>query len=162
MSAIDIDEQQQMRALSRLAIAKSPQVLLKWTRVAWPLALAEPRPLKVRIDRDITAAIPPPPRYAGFDAWTKDRVGEIVGTALAAWTRTPRYLTSCVVGAVRIDLNGEPASQVTHEEHDFARRIEQEIRDHGGPLTWDRACGPLAKWQVPLARRLWKRLVENS
>ena len=44
-----------------------------------------------------------------------------VSLALALYTRNPSYMKSCVAGAVRIGLDGEPAGTVTATQEAFAR-----------------------------------------
>ena len=60
-------------------------------------------PLKIGIAADILAALP-------------DLSRGVLGTALAAYTKRIMYLQAIVVGADRIDLNGNPAGQVTTAE----------------------------------------------
>jgi sRNA-binding protein len=80
--------------------------------------------------------IPDPPRYSGFDNWTRDKVGDVVRVALSAWCRLPEYLSNERAGTARIDLDGNIAGQVTDEEDSFARQVEEEIRNFGIPQSW--------------------------
>jgi sRNA-binding protein len=61
------------------------------------------RPLKVGVAADILAALPDLPRG-------------VLDRALAAYTKRLMYLQAIVVGADRIDLDGNPAGQVTSAE----------------------------------------------
>jgi ProP effector len=61
------------------------------------------RPLKIGIAADIRAALPDLPRG-------------VLDRALAAYTKRLMYLQAIVVGADRIDLDGNPAGQVTSAE----------------------------------------------
>jgi ProP effector len=78
----------------------------------FPKTFCEPnRPLKIGIREDMVAA--------GFEPRVASRF-------LYKWTHAPRYLRTLIVGAERIDLNGEPAGTVAEDEATFAReRVEQ-------------------------------------
>lgn len=65
------------------------------------------RPLKIRIDQDIRLALP---ELARGD----------MALAMADYCGGPTYLRAMIVGAERIDLNGNPAGTVTAEEAEYA------------------------------------------
>jgi sRNA-binding protein len=145
------------RALARMAIAKSPAVILKWAAVAWPAAFGKPVPLKLKISRDMAQAIPNAPRYCGHDNWNRDKVNGVVAAALAAWTRQDTYLVELQVGAPRIDLNGQVAGVVSEREKAHAIELLDEIDKHGAPKSWN-----LEPWNVAAARRLWRSLTRSN
>jgi hypothetical protein len=98
-------------------------------RQRFPLAFngdgdRDPRPLKVGIHRDLRKRAP-------------DLDGALLRQVLKAYCGGPRYLAALVAGAVRIDLDGEPAGAVTAEEE--ARAIEQRVgllaQDGSPPVT---------------------------
>jgi hypothetical protein len=152
-----ISDKQIKQALARMAIAKSPGVILKWAPVAWPAAFTKPVPLKLKISRDMAQAIPDAPRYCGHDNWTRDKVNGVVAAALAAWTRQDAYLVELQVGAPRIDLNGQVAGAVSERDAAYAIEILDEIAEHGAPESWS-----LEPWNVAAARRLWRSLTQSN
>jgi ProP effector len=68
------------------------------------------RPLKVGIAADIQAALPDLDRRA-------------LGVALKVYTHRIVYLQAVVVGADRVDLDGNPAGQVTASEAEYAAAV---------------------------------------
>jgi ProP effector len=102
-----------LQSTTATAEPTSPSWRIKFAEIAarFPTAFAEPRrPLKVGIREDIIAA--------GFEPRVASRF-------LYRWTHKPRYLRNLIVGAERIDLNGEPAGIVAEDEATFAReRVE--------------------------------------
>jgi ProP effector len=72
------------------------------------------RPLKWGIAADIAARCPELKRRAR-------------GTALSVYTGRIAYLQSLVAGAARIDLDGNPAGEVTAEEAEYAAARLAEI-----------------------------------
>ena len=68
------------------------------------------RPLKVGIAADIRAALPDLDRRA-------------LGVALKVYTHRIVYLQAIVVGADRVDLDGNPAGQVTASEAEYAAAV---------------------------------------
>ena len=75
----------------------------------WPKCFAvdekQRRPLKIGIGEEIAGIL------TDID----------VSLALALYTRNPSYMKSCVAGAARIGLDGEPAGTVTATQEAFAR-----------------------------------------
>jgi ProP effector len=65
------------------------------------------KPLQIGIHAAIAAALPDVPPAA-------------LSKALGLYTRNIGYLSACVAGADRVDINGEIAGTVTQEEADFA------------------------------------------
>ncbi|WP_207063901.1 ProQ/FINO family protein [Motiliproteus sp. SC1-56] len=49
--------------------------------------------------------------------------------ALASYVRSPLYYKALQAGAVRIDLNGEAAGEVTEEQAEHARAMLEKIRE---------------------------------
>jgi ProP effector len=72
------------------------------------------RPLKVGIGADIKARCP--------DLTSRER-----STALAAYTKRIMYLRGLVVGAARVDLDGNPAGEVTARDAEHAAAKLAEI-----------------------------------
>jgi sRNA-binding protein len=89
------------------------------------LAEAYRRPLKLGIHRDIIAAL------------NGSVAPRTVSDALRLYVGNPRYLKSCVAGADRIGLDGNPAGQVSDKDADSAK-IRRKAKD--------------AKWR----RELWR------
>jgi hypothetical protein len=87
----------------------APKQILEHLARKWPGAFAEPRPLKIGIDRDLF------PRVAVPDAQGMSRT-------LTWWVSRPEYLTACITGAVRVDLDGNPAGEVTEDDAAYAKR----------------------------------------
>lgn len=75
-----------------------------------PKEVAEKRPLKIGIYHDIRARLP-------------ELSGRRVTAALHDYTTGPKYWTALVAGAVRIDLDGNPAGVVSADEADHARTL---------------------------------------
>lgn len=79
---------------------------------AFPQAILErgqpKRPLKIGIYRDIKARLPDMPAQA-------------IHRALNDYVSGPTYLSNCVVGAERIDLDGSPAGTVDERGEAFAQ-----------------------------------------
>ena len=65
------------------------------------------RPLKVGIAADIPARCPAVER-------------RVLGAALSAYTRRVMYLEGMVAGAARVDLDGNPAGEVTAKDEAYA------------------------------------------
>ena len=65
------------------------------------------RPLKVGIAADIPARCPAVER-------------RVLGMALSAYAKRVMYLQSLVAGAVRVDLDGNPAGEVTARDAEYA------------------------------------------
>ena len=70
---------------------------------------AERRPLKIGITEDLIAAAP-------------DIDQALLRAAVRHYCRWPDYLSASVAGAVRVDLNGEPAGVLNAGEAAFARK----------------------------------------
>ena len=82
-------------AIGAMLIERFPQCFV--------LARDRKRPLKIGIHRDLTAAIPEVP---------PQRLRAALGWYAGSWA----YLKNMTAGAVRIDLNGRTAGEVTAEE----------------------------------------------
>ena len=102
----------------RGASAPSPQQLLKQWYARYPQVFfkAHTRPLQIGIHEALIAKEP----------WSS----RLVRRTLACYVNLPRYMKSLRPGAARIDLQGQPAGQVTEEEAHHAREqlIQLQLR----------------------------------
>jgi ProP effector len=76
----------------------------------WPRVFADkdPRPLKIGIFEDIVAA--------------KTTLSSAeIKAGIACYCGRPRYFRALVAGAQRIDLEGNSAGEVTHDQADLAK-----------------------------------------
>ena len=96
-----------------------------------------PRPLKLGIHRDLMAA--------GFEKAAVKR-------ALARYCNRPRYRKALCVGAIRVDLQGQPAGVVTAAEAETARAdlIAWTARKAGQPAPSCPATSTLPANDTPL------------
>ena len=96
-----------------------------------------PRPLKLGIHRDLVAA--------GFEKAAVKR-------ALARYCNRPRYRKALRAGAIRIDLQGQPAGVVTAAETETARAdlTAWTARKAGQPAPSCPAASPLPANDTPL------------
>ena len=69
-----------------------------------------PRPLRVGITYEAAAA---------FSRQFLERNPRLED-AIGLWVSRPEYLSACVAGAVRVDLQGKPAGVVTEAEASYA------------------------------------------
>ena len=93
------------------------------------------RPLKVGIAADIPARCPAVER-------------RVLSAALSAYARRVMYLRALVAGAARIDLDGNPAGEVTAGDAEFAATKLAEIlasRDTKRAATVDKGAAQVAK-----------------
>jgi ProP effector len=101
----------------------------------WP-----PRPLQIGIYRTALEAIAPADvgiaAAGGFDA-ADYPTGRALSAALGQWTGSDEYLAACVVGAVRVDLNGNPAGEVSEDEAAWAA---EEIKRRASNERLDKAA----------------------
>lgn len=92
----------------------SQQRLKHWIKTySSAFLISQPKPLKVGIHDDLLAA----------------EGGELkkIRRALAGYVKLPRYLHCLKAGAVRLDLQGQPAGSVTQQEADFAQAQLQKL-----------------------------------
>ncbi|WEX74814.1 ProQ/FinO family protein [Sinorhizobium numidicum] len=84
---------------------KSPSALFGYLSEKWPDAFNAnaPKPLKIGIRADIRA----------LDSELSD---EDLSRALRAYTRTGKYLAQLLAGAMRVDLEGKAAGEVTEAD----------------------------------------------
>jgi sRNA-binding protein len=93
----------------------------------WPKAFSDPpRPLGVGITASIIAQMNRPYYH---------KTQEEVSNAMEWWTRQPQYLKSCTVGAIRVNLQGQPVGSVSEAEAQFAaaelvRRAQEEQKTY--------------------------------
>jgi hypothetical protein len=93
------------------------------------------RPLKVGIAADIPARCPAVER-------------RVLSAALSAYARRVMYLRALVAGAARVDLDGNPAGEVTAGDAEFAATKLAEIlasRDTKRAATVDKGAAQVAK-----------------
>ncbi|WP_189521110.1 ProQ/FinO family protein [Mesorhizobium sp. M1B.F.Ca.ET.045.04.1.1] len=69
------------------------------------------RPLKIGIDKDVLAAV-------------KDIPRRVIKLAISDYCTGPKYAKAMVEGAVRIDLDGNPAGVVSAHSEAYARARE--------------------------------------
>ncbi|HKM16507.1 MAG TPA: ProQ/FinO family protein [Marinospirillum sp.] len=103
-----------VEATSALDKLNSQQRLKHWIKIySSAFILSQPKPLKVGIHDDLLAA----------------EGGELkkIQRALAGYVKLPRYLHCLKAGAVRLDLQGQPAGSVTQQEADFAQAQLQKL-----------------------------------
>ena len=79
------------------------------------LDLTRRQPLKIGIRNDIIAAVP-------------EIAATEIGLALKIYAGHVSYLSQCVEGAARIDLDGEPAGVVTATEAAYAAKLVAKIK----------------------------------
>ncbi|RUW71159.1 ProQ/FinO family protein [Mesorhizobium sp. M2A.F.Ca.ET.067.02.1.1] len=91
---------------------KSPAQLFRHLSAKWPAAFnpKAPRPLRIGIHHDIRV----------LDGELSD---DELRRALRAYTSMPRYLARLNAGAVRVDLDGEPAGEVSDAEAASAKAL---------------------------------------
>lgn len=94
-----------MRMSERIARAR-PLLIHRYPNAFFPRGSAK-RPLKLGIFQDIRAAVP--------ELSYRD-----VKAMLTDYTGGYRYVTACTEGAVRVDLQGNPAGLVTKDEAEHA------------------------------------------
>ncbi|MCT7377961.1 ProQ/FinO family protein [Chelativorans salis] len=84
---------------------RSPSELFRYLSAKWPKAFnpKAPRPLKIGIHHDIRA----------LDGDLSD---DELSTAMRAYTKIGNYLSKLRAGAVRVDLNGKPAGEVSEAD----------------------------------------------
>ncbi|RWA79633.1 MAG: prop expression regulator, partial [Mesorhizobium sp.] len=84
---------------------KSPAQLFRHLSAKWPAAFnpKAPKPLRIGIHHDIRV----------LDGELSD---DELRRVLRAYTSMPRYLARLNSGAVRVDLDGEPAGEVSDAE----------------------------------------------
>ena len=113
--------------LARLAKAFPQTFVLEKYRPHWPL--------KVGIAADIPARCPAVER-------------RVLSVALSAYARRVMYLRGLVAGAARVDLDGNPAGEVTAGDAEFAATKLAEIlasRDTKRAATVDKGAAQVAK-----------------
>jgi ProP effector len=128
---------------------KTIDVTLRLLADKWPLAFSvyeqRRRPLALRIDQQITAAL-------GDTIAPEDLTG-----ALRHYVGNLWYLRSCVAGAVRVGLDGEPAGVVSEKEAAYAAKIIERRQakakavTHGGDRKSDQNCKTILKSQTEIA-----------
>ena len=98
------------------ADAPSPQQLLKQWYSRYPKAFfkAHTRPLQIGIHEALIDAEP----------WS----ARLIRRTLACYVNLPRYMKSVRPGAQRVDLEGQPAGQVTEEEALHAREQLKQLQ----------------------------------
>ncbi|WP_258599044.1 ProQ/FinO family protein [Mesorhizobium sp. AR07] len=98
--------------MSTASRGKSPAQLFRHLSAKWPAAFnpKAPRPLKIGIHHDIRAL---------DDELSDDELGR----ALRAYTRMARYLARLDAGAARVDLDGEPAGEVSDADAATAKAL---------------------------------------
>ena len=105
--------------------APDPAELIKAWAERWPLCFSvredDRRPLKTGIRHDLYC----------FTDLTHDQIGR----ALYAYVGVASYLRRLTAGAERIDLDGEPAGEVTKDQQYGA---EERIKLLSGPVWVDR------------------------
>ncbi|TIV47470.1 MAG: prop expression regulator [Mesorhizobium sp.] len=91
---------------------KSPAQLFRHLSAKWPAAFnpKAPMPLRIGIHNDIRV----------LDGELSD---DELRRALRAYTSMPRYLARLNAGAVRVDLDGEPAGEVSDAEAASAKAL---------------------------------------
>ncbi|TIU44224.1 MAG: prop expression regulator, partial [Mesorhizobium sp.] len=91
---------------------KSPAQLFRHLSAKWPAAFnpKAPMPLRIGIHHDIRV----------LDGELSD---DELRRALRAYTSMPRYLARLNAGAVRVDLDGEPAGEVSDAEAASAKAL---------------------------------------
>ncbi len=96
---------------------KSPSELFRYLSAKWPEAFnpKAPRPLKVGIRHDIRA----------LDG---ELSNDELSTAMRAYTKMATYLSKLRAGAVRVDLSGKPAGEVSETEAASAKAQLRERR----------------------------------
>lgn len=105
----------------RKQIATLQALLAERFPLAFPADKEAIQPLKVGLRKDIDEAL------KGFPAVSKSVLHE----ALATWCQRPRYFAALVQGGGRIDMEGNPAGEVSPEDQAKAKaRLEAFWKAH--------------------------------
>ncbi|WP_018236930.1 ProQ/FINO family protein [Ensifer sp. BR816] len=115
--------------------SKSASALFRHLSEKWPNAFNAklPKPLKIGIRQDIRA----------LDGELSD---EELGRALRAYTRTDKYLANMRAGAARVDLNGNPAGEVSEGD---ATTAQAWLRVRGAKEVTAKPKNPKAEPEQP-------------
>ena len=102
-------EQREARRKSFLQM----KTALDWLMDTYPLCFSkdEPKPLKIRIEKDILANLPSDLSFSRLN----------IRKAIGYYTHSPKYRQALLVNPDRYDLQGEPVEEVKQEHQQLAQ-----------------------------------------
>lgn len=128
-------EHEHERIIKRLRakVLTRPQTMRtrKWLSATFPACFAsfgaDKRPLKIHIDADISERC--------FNIKTSFGAILALENALRDYCRGERYLASVVAGAIRVDLDGNPAGVVTERDAEISAKWLARLRAQKAELA---------------------------